>query len=276
MRSFLLLLAACGAADPEGGDETVRPASRDDLDALQGCDGGERSCVDLVIAALQDQVEALGDDCDHHAPFALAYLRTTESIRDGLDDEELLQDPARIIRQDVHFVDAYFEAWDLWVAGDLEALPESWRIAFESSAAGLVNAAGDAALGTNAHVQRDLPFVLDAIGSVAADGRADHDAMNHWLEPIYDPMLEELDQGYDPIVSELPSVPYSLLKGWRDKAWEHAEALGAAEDEAARAEVAAAIEAYAADQTGVLLTLASQRDNAARDAWCREGGVGAD
>ena len=50
------------------------------------------------------------------------------------------------------------------------AVPRAWAIAFGAADERAMSAAGNLALGINAHVQRDLPFVLAAIGLVKPDG----------------------------------------------------------------------------------------------------------
>ena len=280
------LVAACtsdagGATDVSGVDASDADSASPPEDplaafwALDDCPSGEDACIDVVIAALEASYDDLALACDHDALFVLAYLRTTEAIQDAVATPGFFEDTARINHQDVVFARYYFEAYAAWQRGDKDAVPAAWRVAFEVVEEGGVNAAGNIALGTNAHVQRDLPYVLEEIGSVAAGAKADHDKANDALEGVYAPLIAEAAALFDPIIAELPPVPYALLADWREQAWIHAVALHEAPSLEARAEVAAEIEDYAVSQTPLVLELTKADDDEARDAFCASRGAGA-
>ena len=136
------------------------------------------------------------------------------------------------------FARYYFEAYDNWDAGRRDAVPPAWAIAFRAADARAVSAAGNIALGINAHVQRDLPFVLAAIGMVKPDGssrKPDHDRVDEFLNRVADELYPEIARRFDPTVddSELPGTAdnfaeFQIIPTWREIAWRNAERLVAA------------------------------------------------
>ena len=162
-------------------------------------------------------------------------------------------------------------------------MPPAWAIAFRAADRHEVSAAGNIALGISAHVQRDLPFVLAAIGMVKPDGssrKADHDRVNELLNRVTDDLYPEIARRFDPTVddSELPGTAdnfaeFQLVPTWREIAWRNAELLVSAPSAQARALVAASIEAYAASQAQGLRSSYQYGllgSSAARDAYCAE------
>jgi hypothetical protein len=109
----------------------------------------------------------------------------------------------------------------------------------------------------NAHVNRDLPFVLAEIGIVAADGRSrkrDHDQVNKIFPRAQPIVTAEIARRFDPTFDD-GNLPFTfaddqatidLIASWREEAWRNAERLVAAPSREARANVAAAIEEAAA------------------------------
>jgi hypothetical protein len=118
-------------------------------------------------------------------------------------------------------------------------------------------------LGISAHVNRDLPYVLAAIGLVKPDGtsrKPDHDKVNEFLNRVTDPLLAEAASRYDPTVddtqingTELDSTVFlQLMMAWRENAWRNAELLVAATNPAARALVEIEIERVAAIEANLI------------------------
>jgi hypothetical protein len=116
---------------------------------------------------------------------------------------------------------------------------------------------GNVLLGMNAHVNRDLPFVLEAIGLTRPDGTSrkdDHDRVNAFLNAVNKYLLTEAAKYLDPSLDDgdVPgttldnSAMVQLLFSWRETAWRNAERLDAATTDAERATVSADIERYAA------------------------------
>ena len=134
----------------------------------------------------------------------------------------------------------------------------------------------------NAHVNRDLPFVLAAIGLVRPDGtsrKSDHDKVDQFLNVVMEPLLLEASARFDPHVINV-QTPYGtgytallqLLVAWRELAWRNAELLVTAPTELVRSLVAQDIETTAALEArsialanGYVPLLSS---SAARDAYC--------
>jgi hypothetical protein len=237
--------------------------------------------VDVVIREMERRFAPLASACDHDAIFSLTYLRTTEEYRRTIDDPTFFEDTNFVNHEDAVFARYYFEAYDNWDAGRRDAVPPAWAIAFRTADARAVSAAGNSALGINAHVQRDLPFVLAAIGLVKPDGssrKPDHDRVDEFLNRVEDELYPEIARRFDPTVddSELPGTAdnfaeFQIIPTWREIAWRNAERLVSAPTAAARAQVAADIEAYAASQAATLRAAYAYGplgSSAARDAFC--------
>jgi hypothetical protein len=226
------------------------PTSEDD------CVAGRLKCVDKVIHEMRRRFDPLASDCDHDAVFALAYLRTTEEYREYASRSDFFDDASFVNHQDVVFARMYFDAYDHWHAGRVDRVSPAWRIAFAAADANQVSGSGDLLLGISAHVNRDLPFALAAIGMTTESGatrKHDHDRVNQILNAVVSPMMREQATRFDPDISRA-QTPYGLgyagllqtLVAWRETAWRHAELLVAAPDAASRAVVAQQIENYAA------------------------------
>jgi hypothetical protein len=247
------------------------------------CASGRVSCVERSIRQMERRFEPLAESCSHQAVFALAYLRTTENYLRSTTTPGFYRDPRFVNHEEAAFAELYFAAYDDWAAGRLDRVPSSWRIAFDAAERGRVSGLGNLLLGMNAHVNRDLPFVLAEIGLVAPDGtsrKLDHDRVNVMLNQVVEPLIAEEAARFDPSIRTLPPTPYGvgytglmqMLLAWREVAWRHAELLAAAPDDAARARVAAQIELYAATNATALVAttryLAPVTTSAKRDQHC--------
>jgi len=283
----LLMLAAPVAASAEDppfvGWTALLPglATEYEPNSDNDCAAGRTRCVDAVIREMERRFAPLATACDHDAIFSLTYLRTTEEYRRTIDDPTFFEDTNFVNHEDALFARYYFDAYDGWAAGRRAAVPQAWAIAFRAAGQRAVSAAGNVALGINAHVQRDLPFVLAAIGMVKPDGssrKADHDKVNVFLNRVADDLYPEIARRFDPTIddSELPGTAdnfaaFQIIPTWREIAWRNAERLVSAPSAEARARVAAEIEAYAASQAQTLRTAYQYgplSSSAARDAYC--------
>ena len=166
------------------------------------CKRAKLKCVRVEIQRMRALQERLG--CDHKAVFATTYLELTRTARDALiADPGLLQWPKWFFREDALFASVYFRTVRAWEQG--RAVPEAWRIAFETAETGEVTGAQDMLLGINAHVQNDMPFVLAQLGLRDRKGQArkpDHDLFNKVLSAGYERVVSEvgevrLDHGAD-------------------------------------------------------------------------------
>ena len=263
-----------------GWSELLPPAYMGvDTGSADLCVAGRIQCVDRVATRLQQQVAGLG--CDHNAVFSLAYARTTEKVA-AMEraDPAFFADNAWLNHYDAVFADFYFEAWNAWQTSGSAA--PAWAMAFGAADRGEVSAAGNLLLGMSAHVNRDLPFTLYAIGLVAPDGssrKPDHDRVNRILNLMVSPLIDEIAARYDPSVRVVPGLgslgdylQFQALPVWREQAWRNAERLASAPNAAARAVTAATIEQAAAAKATALLTLTRYvppvTTRAARDAHC--------
>jgi hypothetical protein len=245
------------------------------------CTSGRTRCVDAVIREMQRRFDPLAAACDHDSIFALTYLRTTEEYRRAIADPAFFADTAFVNHEDAVFARYYFDAFDAWRAGSREAVPKAWAIAFRAAAEHAVTANGNLSLGINAHVQRDLPFVLAALGLVRPDGssrKPDHDRVNVILNRVSDDVYAEIATRFDPTIDDanLPGTlddagVFQIIPTWREIAWRNAERLASADSSEARARVAAEIEAYAASQAEAIRAATAYgplQSSAARDAYC--------
>jgi hypothetical protein len=261
------------------------PVSEYEATAGDECKKGQVQCVDKVVREMTKRYNALR--CDHDSTFAFTYLVTTEEYRRAVEDPSFFTDNAFVNHQDAVFAAYYFDQFDDWHAGRVEQVSPAWRIAFHAAAGQEVTGMGNVFLGMNAHVNRDLPFVLAEIGLVKPDGtsrKPDHDRVNDFLARTNQYLLTEaakyldptLDDGDVPGTSVDNSTAVQALVAWREQAWRNAERLVAAETPEARAQVAQEIEQMAALEALAIreayrynLTHTLQgKDAAARNRFC--------
>lgn len=284
MRSARLLTGACllivsmgtvgGGVVAAENRVNVAPGA-DDL-----CADGSSTCVAATIKKMQRHVEPLARACSHQAIFALAYLRTTQEYARAAAEPGFFQDVRFVNHEDAVFAKYYFDAYDAWTANRTNQVPKAWAIAFDAAKQRQVSGSGNLLLGMSAHVNRDLPFVLAELGLGL---KADHDKVNVFLKRVVDPLLNELTRRFDPTIDDY-DTPYGLtreamfkaLQAWRELAWRHAVQLVNAPTPAARAVVAAEIEAYAAATARDLVVHYRYRpllsSAGERDAYCAAHG----
>lgn len=256
------------------------------------CNRGDNACVDSVVAEMQRREAPLDAACSHSEIFALTYLRTTEEYRVSALTPGFFQDPAFINHQDALFAKYYFDAWDKYRAGQTSQVSPAWRTAFQAADQKRVSALGNLLLGMSAHVNRDLPYVLAAIGLTKPDGtsrKPDHDKVNDFLRTVMQPLLEEIEERFDPTIGLVQfqgttldeEAFFQILVAWREQAWHNAELIVAAgSNPIARALVDAQIEAVAATEANAILVATSYTpisalfgvSRAARDAYCAAHG----
>jgi hypothetical protein len=255
--------------------EEFVPSSEND------CTAGRARCIDAVIREMRRRFDPLAASCDHDSIFALAYLRTTEEYRRTIEDPTFFEDTAFVNHEDAVFARYYFDAFDAWRAGRYEAVPPAWATAFRAATDHAMPASGNLSLGINAHVQRDLPFVLAGIGLVKPDGssrKPDHDRVNEFLNHVTDDLYAEIARRFDPTIDDgdLPGTAddaalFQIIPAWREIAWRNAERLVSASSDEARAAVAASIEEYAASEADAIRQTAAYgplQNSAARDTYC--------
>jgi hypothetical protein len=249
------------------------------------CVEGQPACVDVVIQEMQRRMQPLLDTCDHDLIFAFAYLRTTEEYRRTIAEEPgFFQNPAHINHQDTVFAAYYFDGYDAWHGGDRSKVAPAWRVAFDSADRQAVSSTGNLFLAMNAHINRDMPFVLESIGLTNPDGgsgKPDHDKSNEWLVDVTEPMLAEGARRFDPTLddgdvqytSADTTLNYQLVAAWRERAWRNAERLHAARQlgQVDYGRVAAEIEAQAVAEANAITAATQYLDpgqREARNAYC--------
>jgi hypothetical protein len=242
------------------------------------CKRAKLRCVRVQIRRMRELQARLG--CDHRAVFATTYLELTRGLRDALvADPGMLAWPKFFFREDALFANVYFRS--VRHAEQGREVPEAWRIAFETARSGEATAAQDMLLGINAHVQNDMPFVLARLGLRDRQGRSrkpDHDLTNEVLSSSYERVVGAVRERYDASmgVTNPPGVPVDdvagleIVREWRERVWRNAERLVNAESEAERAQVAAEIEADAADWARGIAAVQTPGYRADRDAYCAQ------
>jgi hypothetical protein len=256
-----------------------------DPSSANDCAAGRTRCVDAVIREMRRRFDPLAASCDHDAIFSLAYLRTTEEYRRTIGDPTFFEDTPFVNHEDAVFAGLYFDAYDAWHTGRSAEVPPAWAIAFQAAADHAMPAAGNLSLGINAHIQRDLPFALAAIGLVKPDGssrKTDHDRVNIFLNRVTDDLYAEIAQRFDPTIDDAnpPGTAddtgvFQIIPTWREIAWRNAERLVTAATSEERASVADSIEAYAASQAQMIRRAegyAPTQNSSARDAYCAAHG----
>jgi hypothetical protein len=242
----------------------------DDVSDRRACELGKPRCVERVIKEMDRRLGKLARRCDHDAIFAVLYLRTTEKFRDTLDTIGY-GDPSSVVREDGLFADYYFRAFDAFHGGRGDA-PPAWDIAFSAARDRAVQSPGNALLGFNAHIQRDLPFVLYELhvrGNPIS--HEDHTLVNNFLAQV--DATAEVVARFDPAFDDNadPVALFQLIVSWREQAFGNFERLRDAPTPAARAQVAAEIEAFtAAVAHGIMQATAYPpgSNSSARDAFC--------
>ena len=272
-RLLALVLAAASVSAALG----ASPAAADP------CPDGTLRCVDRTIGTMQDTFDTLAATCDHNAVFALSYWRTTQAYAVANATPGWFDDPAWVNREDWYFGQLWLGARTAWLQGKRSQVPQAWQIAFAAADSEQVSGAGDLLLGMNAHVNRDLPFALEAMGVVAPDGSSrkhDHDAINPMLAGVMPSILAESAARLDPtipaaLINLLPLTDltfFQLLALWREGAWQNAVRLVNATTAAQHAQVAASIEQSAATEAALIRTTFSYLPllggAAQRDAYC--------
>lgn len=243
------------------------------------CTTGDPQCIVDVIDEMENRLAPLAASCSHDAIFSLAYLRVTQNVK-AAADSGYFADRGWLTQIDAVFAQMYFDTMDTWRAGRTTAVPHAWRIALRASQDRTMSGLGDFMLNMNAHINNDFPYVLEKVGLTAADGsthKPDHNAYNQRLDQLYHPVFDEEAARFDPMFNKLDLGPVdelvvsTIMRGWREMVWRHAEALAATRtNPLLRAIVQKDIEEYAATQAQLikLVPIFLAASSPDRDAWC--------
>jgi hypothetical protein len=247
------------------------------------CVTGRPACLRQTLHELNRVLEQTGRRCDHNAVFALAYLRMTQTYGWSRDVPGYYEDVPFANHQDAVFARYYTDAYGHWRNGRRGKVPGAWLMAFDASKAKELTGTGDLMLAMNAHINRDLAFVVAAVGLVAPDGssrKPDFTKVEDFLARAAPPMMREAAARFDSGIDDA-SDPLGVLNGtimqvislWRSNAWRNAERLVAARTQAPRARVAASIESQA-EAIGRTIRLGFRQSpllggTTARDRYCK-------
>lgn len=177
--------------------------------------------------------------------FTVVYRAVTERVRDGIAAGDFA-DGEQMEHFDVLFAQRYLDARDAWNAHS-DAVPESWRLAFETAQRGRCLVAQHLLLGINAHINLDL-----GVAAAAAAPPGQVEALRDDFETINDVLAELVDRMQASLASVSPwtrwvdvaglrfdeaVVTFSLRRA-RSEAWDFATALSSASpDERRRLEL---------------------------------------
>jgi Family of unknown function (DUF5995) len=260
--------------------ETLLPPvgadSRHQVRSLPECRKVRLACIDRVARRLARRADAYG--CDHRALFPRNYEMLTKVLRSYVARRDFFDDRRYLILQVVLFARLYHAAMDAWER-DPAQVPGAWRVALEAWRQGDTFGVQDLLLGINAHVQRDMPFVVAALGMRFRDGRSrkpDHDRGNLVLDAAYEDIVDMVAREYDPTTGVFASPLHEgddyfgleTVKLWREGVWRNAERLLNARTEAQRARVAAQIEQQAELSARSMAVERMPGHGARRDAYC--------
>ena len=246
------------------------------------CVAGRSNCLNATLKEQSRIADSTAKACSHNAIFARAYLRMTQLYGYTREIPGYYQDVRYMNHLDAVFAHYYTDAYYNWQSGNRLSVPRSWLIAFDAAANKQVTGSADLLLGMNAHINRDLPYVVAASGLVAPDGssrKPDYDAAEQWLYDATAPLLAELAARFDPTADDASDAVgisnfalFQMVSGWRENAWRNAEALMSAPNAAARALVEANIEAQANATAQAIVTTQSYAatggSTVARDQFC--------
>ncbi|WP_341927871.1 DUF5995 family protein [Nocardioides psychrotolerans] len=219
------------------------------------CVAGRSNCLNATLKELSRIADGTASTCSHNAIFPRAYVRMTQLYGYTREIPGYYQDVSYFNHVDAVFARYYTDSYYNWQSGNRSAVPQSWLTALDAAKNKSVSGTGDLLLGMNAHINRDLPYVMAAVGLVAPDGssrKVDYTAVEAWLYQATAPLIAEFAARFDPSIDDTAdphgisnSALFQMVSGWRENAWRNAEALVSAPSPQARALVEANIEAQA-------------------------------
>jgi hypothetical protein len=260
----------------DGWSDEYNPSSAND------CVAGRDNCLKATLKELARIADDTAKSCSHDAIFGRSYLRMTQTYGWSRDIDGYYEDVPFANHQDAVFAKYFTDAYYAYQSGDRASVPESWQIAFDASRDERVTASGSLLLGMNAHINRDLPFVLASVGLVAPDGssrKPDYDKVEQWLYTATAPLLAEAATRFDPTIDDATDpfgisnlTLFQTVASERENAWRNAEKLVSADTPEERAVVARSIEdAAVANAKSILATQSYSpplTSAGPRDKWC--------
>jgi hypothetical protein len=186
-----------------------------------------------VLATLQT-IDATCVDLDGLKWFNGLYLQVTQAVEARVAAGGF-SDPAWLAELDVQFASLYFSALRSWLSG--QATPGSWQILFDSRQQEAIARIQFALAGVNAHINRDLPYAIQATcqvtGTQPDHGGAhynDYTALNSTLDTLIESAKQTLNVRLPG--DALPPVSHleDTIAAWnvsaaRESAWQNADHL---------------------------------------------------
>lgn len=195
-----------------------------------------------LIARMQELEAGLISADDERRYFHSTYLRITQAVSQALERGDFV-DPPWVERWDVVFAGLYLDALEQWDRGQQPSTP--WALAFTMATEEDLPPLRHVLVGTNAHVNYDLPQALLAVMTdedfddpeMVARREQDHTRLDRVLAErvaAEDKELEKVEQPGDRTVLDRAMVPFSrlatkrFLRESRAKVWRNATLLSTA------------------------------------------------
>lgn len=214
------------------------------VEADHGHGRGDRAVLSLVAEPFTsveqthrtlDELERLfRERKDRRAVFLTVYARVTREVVAGIDRGEF-ENPEWVADYLVTFANFYRRALRDYETGDVESLPDAWRLFFRATGTGDALVVQSAVLGINAHVNYDLALALRSVGidRDRATKYKDHRRINRILWRLVDETLDRLAERYAPGLATIAdmagplgeAVWFVALAIGREGAWWIAVAL---------------------------------------------------
>ena len=281
--------AALSGADPARAQSTDPLPWTDMLPALPtasnpqpgpvpNCRVATVRCVERAARRMRRMAD--GFRCDHRGIFPTTYFHVTRLIAKKIREQpEFFDDNEYLIYEAQVFANYFYRAYRRQARG--LPIPPAWQVAFDAWESSDVNAVQDMMLGINAHVQRDMPFVLAELGLRKPDGssrKPDHDLENRILAEAFQPILDEIGARYDDMATTIDSDPspvddiigLQLTRTWREGVWRNAERLLNARNQVEWDQVAWSIELNAEQWARHIALVEIPGYRTRRDAHCAE------
>ncbi|MFC6725414.1 DUF5995 family protein, partial [Halobium palmae] len=183
------------------------------------------------LSRLESRLRKRGD---RRAVFLTIYVRMSREVHDGIGRGRFA-DPEWMREYLITFANYYRRAFLAFERGDLEAVPDPWRLAFGTAVRGDGLVVQDAFLGVNAHINYDLALADDDVGIDPNRARkyADHREINDVLAGLVDAQQRALARIYAPGIADIDALCdrfdeaatlYSMTEG-REQAWRIAVVL---------------------------------------------------
>lgn len=160
--------------------------------------------VEDVGTRLSRLERLLRDREDRRAVFLTIYVRMTRAVKRGIENGEF-NDGDWMRDYVVSFAEYYRRAFLAFERGNIDDVPEPWKLAFGTAVNGDNLVAQDSFLGINAHINYDLAFAVRDVGIQLnrEQKRADHRAIDGILARIIDAQQEALAEIYAPGVDAI-------------------------------------------------------------------------